>query len=80
MKYQQANFIQDENIFVIIGIALLCIGILYWTYNKDKKQSEKLNENESLETHTLNKFSFRRFYIIPGFILLMMIWELLKRI
>jgi hypothetical protein len=63
-----------------MGIALLCIGILYWTYKQDKKQSEELNDNESLETHTINKLRFRRFYIIPGGVLLIMIWELLKRI
>lgn len=80
MNIQQAKFIQEENSVVISGIAILCIGILYWTYKQDKKHSEELNDNESVETHIEEKWRIRRSYIVPGGVLLIMMWELLKRI
>jgi SNF family Na+-dependent transporter len=80
LKLQQAKFIQEENTIVIIGKALLCIGILYWTYKQDKRHSEELNDNESVETHLKERWRIRRSYFLPGVVLLMMIWELLKRI
>jgi hypothetical protein len=37
----EATFIQDENIFILLGVEIFMPGLIYWVYKSDKKQKEK---------------------------------------
>lgn len=67
----QQKYIQDENIFVVISIAFLCVALILWTYYSDKKRNSKVD----IYTKSLSW----RLYLITGTVLLIMIFELFKR-
>ena len=74
----KSKYIQDENIFVVIAVTLFCLALIWWTYSSDKKRSEKLKKtDETVDCYT--KSLSWRIYIISGTVLLIMIWELIKR-
>lgn len=74
----QPKYIQDENVFLIIALGLICVAIIWWTYSSDKKRDLQLEKkNETVDSYT-KSFSWR-LYIIIGTGLLIMIWELVKR-
>jgi hypothetical protein len=67
----QQKYIQDENILVVISIAFLCVALILWTYNSDKKRNSEVD----IYTKSLSW----RLYLINGIVLLIMIFELFKR-
>lgn len=67
----QQKYIQDENILVVISIAFLCVALILWTYNSDKKRNSEVD----IYTKSLSW----RLYLITGTVLLIMIFELFKR-
>lgn len=74
----QAKYIQDENVFLIIALALICVVIIWRTYSSDKKRDIELEKkNETVDSYT-KSFSWR-LYIFFGTMLLIMIRELVKR-
>lgn len=75
----ETKYIQDENVLLIIACSLLLIAMIWWTYLSDKKRDTELKrKNESLSSYT-KSFSWR-LYIIAGTGLLIMLFELVKRI
>lgn len=74
----QSKYIQDENILAIIGLAIFSLAIIWWTYSSDKKREKNLKKtNEIVDSYT-KSFSWR-VYIINGVVLVIMLWELVKR-
>ena len=75
----QPKYIQDESLLMIIAMTLFCVALILWNYWSEKKEKEKLErENKSQEFN--RGFSSWRVYLIAGTGLLIMIWELSKRI
>ena len=73
------KYIQDDSFLMVFAIALFCIAIVWWIYWSDKKRKEKLEKkNETVDIYT--KSLSWRVYIIVGTGLLIMIWEMIKRI
>jgi uncharacterized membrane protein YwzB len=74
----QPKYIQDESVYLIIILAIICLAIIWWTYSSDKKRDEELEKkNETVDSYT-KSFSWR-LYIITFTGLLIMLWELVKR-
>ena len=74
----QPKYIQDENVFLIIALTVICVVIIWWTYSSDKKRDLQFEKkNETVDSYT-KSFSWR-LYIIIGTGLGIMIWELVKR-
>lgn len=74
----QPKYIQDENILMVIAMALFCVALIWWTYNSDKKRDAELEKKNKIADSYTKSFSWR-LYIIMGTVLLIMIYELGKR-
>jgi hypothetical protein len=75
----ETKYIQHENVLLIITCSLLLIAMIWWTYSSDKKRDIELKKkNESISRYT-KSFSWR-LYIIAGTGLMIMLFELVKRI
>ncbi|CAD0005797.1 MULTISPECIES: hypothetical protein [Flavobacterium] len=73
------KYIQNENIFVIIGGIIFCIFLICWIRKADIKESKKL-EQEDLEMNSITKMRSWRVYIIAGIGIIIMMFEVLKRL
>ena len=74
----QTKYIQDENIFTIITIAVVCMALIWWTYVSDKKRDLELQKKRETKDIYTKSLSWR-LYIISGIGLLIMISEIVKR-
>ena len=77
----QAKFIQDENIFIIVGVELFLLCIMYWFYKNYRKNKERDYDNSAED----NGYGYRRMrswrlYMIVGLIFIIMTWEIIKRL
>ncbi len=69
---------QDINTFILVGIELLLLGIIYWKYISEKKRRQKLEYH--YEDYGYGRMQSWRPYIIPIFISILLIYELMKRL
>jgi len=73
------KYIQDENIFVLMGGILFFALLIWWVRSGDIKESEKLEE-QNLEMDSITKMRSRRVYIIAGFGIIVFLFEVVKRL
>jgi hypothetical protein len=73
------KYIQDENIFVLMGGILFFASLIWWVRSGDIKESEKLEE-QNLEMDSITKMRSRRVYIIAGFGIIVFLFEIGKRL
>ncbi|WP_125721631.1 hypothetical protein [Flavobacterium ustbae] len=73
------KYIQDENIFVVIGGIVFCVFLIWWIRIGDIKESKKLEE-EGLELDSMTKMRSWRVYLIAGIGIIVMLFEILKRL
>ena len=78
---EQAKFIQDENIFVLIGIELFLLALIYYFYRNYKKVKESDYDNSAENyAYGYNRMISWRLYAIVGVIFMILSWELIKRL
>lgn len=73
------KYIQDENIFVLIGGIIFFALLIWWVRSGDIKESKKL-EQENLEMDSITKMRSWRVYIIAGFGIIVFLFEIVKRL
>ncbi len=78
---EEAKFIQDENIFILIGIELILIALIHWFYKSYWKDRERDYDNSAED----NSYGYRRMtswraYLFVGVIFIIISWELIKRL
>lgn len=73
------KYIQDENIFILIGGILFCALLIFWIRSGDIKESKKL-EKENLEMDSITKMRSWRVYILAGLGIIIFLFEILKRL
>jgi len=73
------KYIQDENIFVLIGGVLLLSFLIWWIRSGDIKESKEL-EKEDLEMDSITKMRSWRVYSIAGFGIIVFLFEIIKRL
>jgi len=73
------KYIQDENVFVLIGGILIFTLLIWWIRNFNIKESKKLQE-ENLEMDSMNKMRSWSVYTIAGLGIIVMLFEVLKRL
>lgn len=73
------KYIQDENIFVLIGGTLFCVIAIWWIRSSEIKESKEL-EKENAEMDSITKMRNWRVYIIAGFGLMFFLFEIIKRL
>lgn len=73
------KYIQDENIFILIGGVLFSALLIWWVRSRDIKESKEL-EKENLEMDSITKMRSWRVYIIAGFGIIVFLFEILKRL
>ncbi|WP_035656768.1 hypothetical protein [Flavobacterium seoulense] len=73
------NYIQGDNIFIVIGCLLFSIAIIVWIRIGDVKETKRLNE-KGLEMDSYTKSKSWRVYIIGGIGIIASLFEILKRL
>lgn len=73
------KYIQDENIFVLIGGTLFCIIAIWWIRSSEIKERKEL-EKENAEMDSITKMRNWRVYIIAGLGLMFFLFEIIKRL
>ena len=73
------KYIQDENIFVLIGGVLFLSFLICWIRSGDIKESKEL-EKEDLEMDSIIKMRSWRVYSIAGFGIIVFLFEIIKRL
>jgi hypothetical protein len=73
------KYIQDENIFVLIGVVIFCALLIWWIRSGDIKESKEL-EKENLEMNSITKMRSWRVYIIAGIGIVVLLIEIIKRL
>lgn len=73
------KYIQDENIFVLIGVVISSALLIWWVRSGDIKESKRL-EKENLEMDSITKMRSWRVYIVAGTGIIIIMFEILKRL
>lgn len=73
------KYIQDENIFVLIGGVLFLSFLIWWIRSGDIKESKEL-EKEDLQMNSITKMRSWRVYIISGIGIIVILFEIIKRL
>ena len=73
------KYIQDENIFVLIGGVLFLSFLIWWIRSGDSKESKEL-EKENLEMNSITKMRSWSVYSIAGIGILVILFEIVKRL
>ena len=73
------KYIQDENIFVLIGGVLFLSFLIWWIRSGDIKESKEL-EKEDLQMNSITKMRSWRVYSIAGFGIIVFLFEIIKRL
>jgi len=78
---EQAKFIQDENVFFLIGLGVFLLALIYWFYKNYRKVKERDYDNSSENyAYGYNRMISWRLYIFVGVIFIIISWELIKRL
>lgn len=72
------KYIQDENIFVLIGGTLFCVIAIWWIRSSEIKERKEL-EKENAEMDSITKMRNWRVYIIAGVGIMVFLFEIIKR-
>ena len=73
------KYIQDENIFVLIGGVLFFAFLICWIRSGDIKESKELKK-EGLEMNSITKIRSWRVYSIAGIGIIVILFEIIKRL
>lgn len=73
------KYIQDENIFVLIGGILFFAFLIWWIRSGDIKESKEL-EKEGLEMDSMTKMRSWSVYSIAGIGIVVILFEIIKRL
>jgi hypothetical protein len=73
------KYIQDENIFVLIGGVIFFSLLIWWVRSGDIKESKEL-EKENLKMSSITKMRSWRVYIIAGIGIIVLLFEIIKRL
>jgi len=73
------KYIQDENIFVLIGGVIFFSLLIWWIRSGDIKESKEL-EKENLKMSSITKMRSWRVYIIAGIGIIVLLFEIIKRL
>ena len=73
------KYIQDENIFVLIGGVIFFSLLIWWVRLGDIKESKEL-EKENLKMSSITKMRSWRVYIIAGIGIIVLLFEIIKRL
>lgn len=73
------KYIQDENIFVLIGGILFFAFLIWWVRSGDIKESKEL-EKEDLQMNSITKMRSWRVYSIAGIGIIVILFEIIKRL
>ena len=73
------KYIQDENIFVLIGGVIFFSLLIWWVRSGDIKESKEL-EKENLKMSSITKMRSWRAYIIAGIGIIVLLFEIIKRL
>ena len=80
-KLEQAKFIQDENIFILIGVELFLLALIYWFYRNYRKVKERDYDNSAEDNgYGYRRMTSWRLYGIIGVIFIILSLELIKRL
>ena len=73
------KYIQDENIFVLIGGVIFFSLLIWGVRSGDIKESKEL-EKENLKMSSITKMRSWRVYIIAGIGIIVLLFEIIKRL
>lgn len=73
------KYIQDENIFVLIEGILFFAFLIWWIRSGDSKESKEL-EKENLQMNSITKMRSWRVYSIAGIGIIVILFEIIKRL
>lgn len=73
------KYIQDENIFVLVGGVLFLSFLIWWIRSGDSKESKEL-EKENLEMNSITKMRSWKVYSIAGIGIIVILFEIIKRL
>lgn len=73
------KYIQDENIFILIGGVIFFSLLIWWVRSGDIKESKEL-EKENLKMSSITKMRSWRVYIIAGIGIIVLLFEIIKRL
>lgn len=73
------KYIQDENIFVLIGVILFFTFLIWWIRSGDSKESKEL-EKGNLKMNSITKMRSWSVYSIAGFGIIVILFEIIKRL
>ena len=73
------KYIQDENIYVLIGGVVFFAFLIWWVRSGEIKESKEL-EKEDLEMNSITKMRSWRVYSIAGFGIIVFLFEIIKRL
>ena len=73
------KYIQDENIFVLIGGVLFLSFLIWWIRSGDIKESKEL-EKEGLKMNSITKIRSWKVYSIAGIGIIVILFEIIKRL
>ena len=73
------KYIQDENIFVLIGGVLFLSFLIWWIRSGDIKESKEL-EKEDLQMNSITKMRSWSVYSIAGIGIIVIVFEIIKRL
>ena len=73
------KYIQDENIFVLIGGVLFFTFLIWWIRSGDIKESKEL-EKENLDLYSITKMRSWRVDSIAGIGIIVILFEIVKRL
>ena len=78
---EQAKFIQDENLLMLVSIELFLLALIYWFYRNYRKVKERDFDNNPKEySYGYNRMLSWRLYLLIGIIFMIISWELIKRL
>lgn len=72
-------YLEDQNIFLLIALALACGGIIWWAYLIDIKARKKL-QAKGLKRELPSKMRYWRTYGSASLGILLILIELIKRL
>jgi len=73
------KYIQDENIFVLLGGIIFFALLIWWIRTGDIKESKRLEE-DGLEMDSMTKIRSWKVYSIAGIGIIAMLFEVFKRL
>lgn len=77
---EQAKFIGNENMFLLLTIELFLLAFIYWFYKNYRKNKERDYDNSNNYDYGYRRMLSWRVYILVGTIFVVVTKELIKKI